>query len=91
MDLLVLPLLLFLLGTGISFISKPFRTYWIFVIASATIGAVLFQLVVFVQLGFLDPFYKVAFITSWLILFVLGTMAFMAYRAVQKYKRQNPE
>ena len=91
MDLLVLPLLLFLLGTGASIVSKPFRAYWVFVIAFATIGAGLFQLVVFVQLGFLDPFYQIAFVSSWLILFAIGTMGFLAYRALQKYKRQNPQ
>ncbi len=89
MDLLVLPLLLFLLGTGISVVSKPFRMYWVFTIAFATIGAALFQLAVFIQLGFLDPFYKAAFVSSWLILFALGTAAYLTYRAVQKYKRRN--
>jgi hypothetical protein len=89
MDYLVFPLLLFVVGTGISVISKSFRTYWVFVIALATFGAALLQVVVFVQLGFLDPFYKAAFVSSWLILFALGTLAFLARRAVQRYKRGN--
>jgi hypothetical protein len=84
MDLLVLPLLLFVLGTGNSVVSKPFRTYWIFVLVFATMGAALFQIAVFLQLGFLDPFYRAAFVSSWLILYALGTLAFVAYRAVQR-------
>ena len=89
MDLLVLPLLLFAVGTGISVVSKAFRTYWVFAIAFATIGAALFQVAVLIHLGFLDPFYKAAFISSWLILFAFGSAAYVAYRALQKYKRQN--
>ena len=63
MDFPILPLLLFVLGTGISVVSKPFRKYWVFVIALATVGAALLQVVVFIQLGFLDPFYQAAFVS----------------------------
>jgi len=87
-DLLVLPLLLFIIGTGISVVSKQFRTYWVFAIAFATLGAALFQVAVYVQLGFLDPFYRAALVTSWLILFALGTVAYLGYRWLQKYRRQ---
>lgn len=89
MDLLILPLLLFALGTGVSVVSKQFRTYWVFSILFATLGAALFQVAVYLQLGFLDPFYMAAFATSWLILFALGTVAYLAYRSLQKYRRQN--
>lgn len=89
MDLLILPLLLFVLGTGLSIVSRPFRAYWIFAIGFATVGAALFQVAVFMQLGFLDPFYKAAFVASWLILFALGTVAFLVYRSLQKYKQGN--
>lgn len=40
------------------------RTIYI-VVLSATAAAALFQLVVYFQLGYLDPFFPVAFVVSW--------------------------
>ena len=91
MDLLVLPLLLLFLGSGISVVSKPFRLYWLSAIAFATIGSALFQVVVFFQLGFLDPFYQVAFLSLWLILFAFGTVAYLVCLGVKKCNRRDRE
>jgi hypothetical protein len=88
MELLIFPLLLLLLGTAISFFSKRFRLYWVFVVAIATVGAVSFQVLVYLQLGYLDPFYRAALVSSWLILFALASLAFLGYRALQNYKRR---
>lgn len=88
MDLLLLPAIVLLLGSIASIFSIPFRKYWLFVLTFATFGALAFQIAVFFRLGFLDPFYKVAFVVSWLLLFGLGTLAYLAYRFVVKKRRE---
>ena len=84
MDLVVLPILIFLLGSFISIFSTPFRKYWLVAVAFSTVGALAFQLAVYVQLGFLDPFYQIAFVSSWLILFALATLGYLAYWAMNR-------
>ena len=86
MDLLVLPVLLFVVGSVISLFSKSFRNYWLVAISFATLGALVFQFAVYLQLGFLDPFYQIAFITSWFAFFGLITFGYLAYAAI---KNQN--
>ena len=88
MDLLILPAMLFLLGSYISIVSKTFRKYWLIAISCPTIGALAFQLAVYLQLGFLDPFYQIAFVTSWFILFGLTTIVYVGYSAIKRQSRR---
>ena len=90
MDLLVLPLLLFALGTGIGVVSKAFQD-----LLGICDRLCHHRRCPFSSCGadfssaFLTRSIRLPLLSSWLILFAFGTAAYLAYRALQKYKRHN--
>jgi uncharacterized membrane protein (UPF0136 family) len=88
MGILILLGLLIVIGTVISFYKKPFRTYWIFSLITATVLAVLYQVFAYAEAGYLDPFFKVAFVVSWIAFFVAASIGYVVYRLVRTRKAQ---
>jgi uncharacterized membrane protein (UPF0136 family) len=86
MDVLILLGLLVGIGTVISFYNKPFRAYWIFSLASATALAFLYQVFAYLETGYLDPFFKIAFVVSWVAFFVAASIGYTVYRLVRNRK-----
>jgi uncharacterized membrane protein (UPF0136 family) len=79
MDILLLLGLLVVVGTVISYYKKPFRTYWIFSLVTATALAVLYQVLAYIEAGYLDPFFEVAFVVSWIVFFVASSIGYVVY------------
>jgi uncharacterized membrane protein (UPF0136 family) len=85
-DILLLLGLLVVIGSVISYYKKPFRTYWIFSLATATALAVLYQVFAYIEAGYLDPFFKVAFVVSWVVFFVASSIGYAVYRTLKSRK-----
>jgi uncharacterized membrane protein (UPF0136 family) len=88
MDVLLLLGLLIVIGTVISFYQKMFRTYWLFSLVVATVLAVLYQVAAYFEAGYLDPFYKIAFVVSWIAFFAAASVGYVVYRFLKKRKAQ---
>jgi uncharacterized membrane protein (UPF0136 family) len=86
MDILLLLGLLVVVGTVISYYKKPFRTYWIFSLVTATALAVLYQVLAYIEAGYLDPFFEVAFVVSWIVFFVASSIGYVVYRTLKNRK-----
>lgn len=84
MEVLLLLGLLIVLGTLISLFSKPFRRYWLFSLVAATVLAFLYQIIAFFEAGFLDPFYQIAFVVSWVLFFGIASACYFGYRLIMK-------
>jgi uncharacterized membrane protein (UPF0136 family) len=88
MDVVILLGLLIVIGTVISFYKKPFRAYWIFSLVTATVLALLYQLFAYLEAGYLDPFFKIAFVVSWIAFFVVASIGYGVYRLARSRKTQ---
>lgn len=88
MDVLILLGLLALVGSAISVIHKGFRTYWLFSLLTATALAFLYQLVAYLEAGYLDPLYRTAFVVSWIAFFGIASAGYVVYRLVRRRKGQ---
>ena len=85
-DILLLLGLIIVIGTVISFYHKAFRSYWVFALIAATLLAVLYQIVGYLEAGYLAPFYNIAFVMSWIAFFGVVSVGYVAYRFLRKRK-----
>ena len=88
MDILILLGLLIVMGTVISLYKRPFRAYWIFSLITATALAFLYQVFAYFEAGYLDPFFKIAFVVSWIAFFVAASIGYVVYRLIRRRKAQ---
>ena len=84
MDVLILLALLILIGTVVSVFHKAFRAYWVFSLSVATVVAMLYQVGAYLAQGYLDPFYKVALVVSWIVFFGVASVGYFLYRLIVK-------
>jgi uncharacterized membrane protein (UPF0136 family) len=88
MDILILLGFLIVAGSVVSVFRKGFRTYWIFSLVTATAVAVLYQVFAYLEAGYLDPFYRIAFVVSWTVFFGLASFGYVVYRFAKRRKAQ---
>ncbi|MGQ0545671.1 MAG: hypothetical protein ACT4P3_10100 [Betaproteobacteria bacterium] len=84
MEVLIPLALLILIGTVVSVFHKAFRAYWVFSLSVATVVAVLYQVGAYLAQGYLDPFYKIAFVVSWIVFFGVASIGYFIYRQIAK-------
>jgi hypothetical protein len=87
MDVLILLAFLIIIGTVASVFHKAFRAYWVFSLSAATVVALLYQVGAYLAQGYLDPFYKVAFVVSWIVFFGIASVGYFFYRLIVKKRR----
>jgi hypothetical protein len=88
MDVLILIGLLILAGSVASVFHRGFRTYWLFSLLTATALAFLYQAFAYLEAGYLDPLYKIAFVVSWIVFFGIASLGYIVYRLARRRKAQ---
>lgn len=59
------------------------RTKWWHWLSAALVSSLLFQMIVFAQLGYMDPFAPIAFIVTTVGYLILGGVIFAVFKSIQ--------